>query len=109
LLAFDDGEAFFGTFRPCPVCPPTDTLTWSVAPCGNILASAGRAGDSILYPFSPGACGNPYCVTAQGYVLTGSVANCWSTTMEGQSVFQRLGAQPEGIVGAGTDGVVRSR
>lgn len=104
LLALDDGEAFVGSFIPCPVCTPTDTLNWTPAPCGNILASAGRTGERLLLLFNlSGVCGFLNAVTDRGFVLMGTDTQCWQTAMESRSVFQVLGLPPEEIVGAGTD------
>lgn len=105
MVAFENGDAFVGTHTPCPYCPPTDTLTWAPAPSGNILASAGRAGDRMVGLIgSRGLCGYLVCVTAQGYILMGSDSYSWSPSLEGQTVFQRLGTPPEPIVGTGSDG-----
>jgi hypothetical protein len=99
-LVYDDGTAFTGTFVPCPYCPPTDTLNWSPASCGNILSSAGRSGDRILL-LSSSRSGGMSFVTDRGYICYWN-GGCWSTVLEGLSVFQRLGSPPEAMIGAGT-------
>lgn len=105
LLAFDDGTAYVGARAPCVGCPGTDSLYFTTASFGNILASAGRAGDRLLAMFyQPSVCGYLVGITQQGYVLIGTPEQPWGTAMEGQSVFARLGMPSQRVVGGGSDG-----
>lgn len=100
----EDGDIFMGSHDPCFGCPPVDSLIWTPAPCGNILASSGRAGDKVITVRAlSGACDRLLAVTSAGYILQGAEYQCFGAALEGHSVFAALG-RPQGvIVGAGAD------